>query len=74
MIYESLIAPSESPTSLMDIKKAILTYDKVILIDPADRDWMPTTLMDSAMMPTGFSVIGTSGPPVRPMGKRIAYD
>lgn len=74
MIQESLIVPSESPTSLIDIKKALLTYDKVTLIDPADRDLMPLSLMNSAIMPGVGGHSGLSGPPVRPMGKRIAYD
>jgi hypothetical protein len=74
MLYQGLLAPAESPATLRDIKKALLTYDKVILIDPNDRDLMPTALMQCAIMPGMPSTFGVSGPPVRAMGKRISYD
>jgi len=72
MIYECLIAPSESPTSLREIKRALLTYDKVFLIDPSDRDIMPS----SSWMATTSGMPFFSMPcgPIRPMGKTIGYD
>lgn len=71
MIYESLIAPHENPASLRNIKRALLTYDKVKIIDPDDRDVMPSNTFMSAIM--GMP-IGMDMGPIRPMGKAIGYD
>lgn len=72
MIYESLIAPTEYPVSELDVKRALLTYDKVKLIDPSDRDIMPgNTFMMSII---GIPIMGIDTGPVRPMGKQIGYD
>lgn len=72
MIYESLIAPSETPNTLLEIKRALLTYDKVKLIDPSDRDVMPSTAYMSTII--GMPLIGVDMGAVRPMGKSIGYD
>lgn len=72
MIYESLIAPHENPTSLRDIKRALLTYDKVKIINPDDRDVMPSSTFMSSIM--GMPLIGMDIGPIRPMGKAIGYD
>jgi len=72
MIYESLIAPHENPASLRDIKRALLTYDKVKIIDPDDRDVMPSNTFMSSIM--GMPLIGMDIGPIRPMGKAIRYD
>jgi hypothetical protein len=72
MIYESLIAPHENPASLRDIKRALLTYDKVKIIDPDDRDVMPSNSFMSSIM--GMPLIGMDIGPIRPMGKAIGYD
>lgn len=73
MIYESLIAPTESITNLRDIKKALLTYDKVKLIDPSDRDVIPANSLLTAVfgMPPIF---GGSMGAVMPLGKKANYD
>jgi hypothetical protein len=72
MIYEALIVPHESPPTLRQIKRALLTYDKVILIDPADRELFPRNAFFMAIM--GSPIIGIDTGPVRPMGKTIGYD
>jgi len=73
MIYESLIAPTEKVTNLREIKKALLTYEKVKLIDPADRDVIPANSFMSVVsgMPQAFGAnMGT----VTPLGKTHNYD
>ena len=72
MIYECLIAPTESPNSLLEIKRALLTYDKVKLIDPNDRDVMPSNAYMSTIM--GMPLFGMDMGAIRPMGKVLGYD
>lgn len=72
MIYDCLLAPSENPYSLTEIKKALLTYDKIKILDPSDRDLMPSSLFHSAVGTMPF--MGIEGPAVRPMGKTLGYD
>jgi hypothetical protein len=72
MIYEALIAPHERSLTLREVKRALLTYDKVILIDPADRDMMPGNSFMSAIM--GMPLFGMDIGPIRPMGKTLGYD
>ena len=72
MIYESLIAPHENPVSLRDIKRALLTYDKVKIVDADDRDLMPSNTFMSLVM--GMPLFGMDVGPIRPMGKAIGYD
>jgi hypothetical protein len=71
MMYEALLVPSESPATLRDIKRALLTYDKVVLIDPGDRGLIPNHSLFSAIVPLP---IGIDMGPVRPMGKTVGYD
>jgi hypothetical protein len=80
MIYEALLVPSESPPTLSEIKRALLTYDKVILIDPSDRGLIPNESYMSAVMrgflpglPFGAGLHFDVGP-IRPMGKSLGYD
>ena len=72
MIYEALLAPHESPITLREIKRALLTYDKLILIDPDDRDMMPSNAFMSTIM--GMPLFGIDIGPIRPMGKTSEYD
>ncbi|HNB54170.1 MAG TPA: hypothetical protein PK530_19630, partial [Anaerolineales bacterium] len=72
MIYETLIAPHEAPASLRDIKRALLTYDKVKIIDPDDRDVMPSNTFWSSII--GLPLFGMDIGPIRPMGKVTEYD
>jgi len=72
MIYECLIAPTESPNSLLEVKRALLTYDKVKLVDPNDRDVMPSNAYMSTIM--GMPLFGMDMGAIRPMGKVLGYD
>jgi hypothetical protein len=68
MIYETFINPKERPNKLLEIKRALLTFDK-IHIDP---DLFPPQAFMVAMgMPP---VMGLNAGPVRPLGKVAGYD
>ena len=72
MTYEALVVPSESAPSVREIKRALITYDRVVLVDPGDRDVIPPTALMSAIgMPP---ILGINTGPVRPMGKVPGYD
>ena len=73
MIYEAFVVPDEGPPSVREIKRALLTFDRVILVDPSDRDLIPpNTYMTAALGMPPF--LGISVGPVRPMGKAPSYD
>lgn len=72
MIYSSLLVPHESPTTLREVKRALLSYDRSILVDPADRDFMPSNAVMAAIM--GIPIFGISTGPARPMSKAPEYD
>lgn len=77
MIYSTFIAPSEAPPSILQIKRAILTYDKVLISEPRDRDIIPPHAYFDAISrlftKLPFPISGDSGP-VRPLGKVPKYD
>jgi len=72
VIYSALLVPHENPNSLREIKRALLTYEKVVLVDPDDRDLIPANSFMSTIM--GIPLIGINTGPVRPMGKALGYD
>lgn len=72
MIYSALLAPHENPNSLREIKRALLTYEKVVLVDPGDRDIIPANSFMSTII--GMPFFGINTGPVRPMGKALGYD
>jgi len=72
MRYEALIVPTEAAPNLREIKRALITYDRVILVDPGDRDVIPPSALMTAMGMPPF--IGINTGPVRPMGKLPDYD
>lgn len=72
MIYNGLLVPHERPVTLREIKRALLTYDKVLLVDPADRDMMPANSLMSVLI--GLPIMGIDMGPARPMGKAPGYD
>lgn len=72
MIYDALIVPTETPSTLREIKRALLTYDQVLLIDPSDRELFPRHAFFTALM--GMPIFGMDMGPVRPMGKGMGYD
>ena len=72
MIYEALIVPHERPVTLREIKRALITYDRVVLIDPSDRDLIPPNCLMTAMF--GLPLLGMNMGRVGPMGKVSHYD
>jgi hypothetical protein len=72
MLKSAYLAPTESPVSLVDVKRALLTFDRVILADPGDRDLIPP---QSFMMAIGMPpIFGLNTGPVRPLGKYEGHD
>lgn len=73
MLANALLVPSEQPPSLMDIKRALLTYDQVHVVHPDDRELIPPMSYHWAAggMPPLFAM---SVGPVRPLGKVPGYD
>ena len=68
----TLIIPTESPPTLREIKRALLCFDKVLLVDPSDRDVIPPNAWMSSII--GLPLIGMSAGAVRPLGKIADYD
>jgi hypothetical protein len=69
---QGLIAPTEVGYDLNELKRAVLVYDKVFILDHGDRDLFPSTAFMMAMgMPPFISMPGGR---VRPMGKTTSYD
>ena len=72
MAYEALIVPHEAPVSLREIKRALITYDKIYVVDPSDRDVIPENAYMSTII--GMPIMGMNMGAVRPMGKMLGYD
>lgn len=71
MIENSLIIPTESPYDANSLKRALLTYDKVYLFSPDDRDIIPSNVY--MQLTTGMPM-GMPMGPVRPLGKTENYN
>jgi hypothetical protein len=71
MTDSALISPTERPYDSNSIKRALLTYDKVYLFSPDDRDLIPSNVY--MQLTTGMP-IGMSMGPVRPLGKTDNYN
>lgn len=72
MISDTLIVPTEYAPSVIDIKRALLSYNKVLLVSPNDRDVIPSRTFGLVM---GLPPIMTwDMGPVKPMGKTASYD
>jgi len=71
MIDNALIIPTESPYDSESIKRALMTYDKVYLFSPDDRDIIPSNIY--MQLTTGMP-LGMPMEPVRPLGKTANYD
>jgi len=41
MIYDAFLAPTECPNSSHELKRALLTFDKIYVADPNDRNLFP---------------------------------
>ena len=77
MIANSIILPTEEPVSIHEIKRALLTYDKVYLTSPDDRELLPpNTYQNALMVSLGFPTMPMGMPdgPIRPLGKVDNYD
>jgi hypothetical protein len=72
MIYRTLMGPSETPPTLREVKRALLTFDKVLITDPKDRDIIPPQAFMIALGLPPF--MGGNFGPVRPLGKSPDYD
>jgi hypothetical protein len=71
MIDSTLIIPTEKPYNPNHVKRALLTFDKVYLFSPDDRDIIPTNMY--TRLTTGMPM-GVPMGPVRPLGKSDDYD
>ncbi|WP_419830602.1 hypothetical protein [Methylobacterium sp.] len=68
----AFLPPTETPNKSLDVKKALLSFDKVLIPDPADRELIPP---QSLMMAMGLPpFMGFNMGPVRPLGKILDYD
>lgn len=71
MIDNALVIPTESPYDVNSVKRALLTYDKVFLFSPDDRDIIPSNIY--MQLTTGMPM-GMPMGPVRPLGKTDNYN
>ena len=72
MIPDALIVPSECAPTSLDIKRALLSYNKVLIVSPSDRDLIPSRTFGLALgMPP---IMSWDMGPVMPMGKAPGYD
>jgi hypothetical protein len=74
MIANALVLPTERPLRLIDVKRALLSYDSVYVPSPEDREIIPPNAFAAASSPMGFFPIGMDSGPVRPLGKVANYD
>ncbi|HEY4313408.1 MAG TPA: hypothetical protein VGN12_28415 [Pirellulales bacterium] len=74
MIVNAYVLPTERPPSLLSIKRALLSYDQIVLRAPNDRELIPSHFFQSAVtgLPPMFAMGG--GPAVRPLGKVHDFD
>jgi hypothetical protein len=72
-IASTLILPTEMPPSLLDVKRALLTFDTINLLAPDDRDVIPAHNYVAASS-GGLAPFGINRGPVRPHGKLPGYD
>lgn len=72
MIYETFLCPSEFPTTSLNLKRALLSYDKIHIPDPADREYFPPQAFGMAIGMPPF--LGINMGAVRPLGKKANYD
>jgi hypothetical protein len=72
MIPDALIVPSECAPTSLDIKRALLSYNKVLIVSPRDRDVIPSRTFGMALgLPP---IMSWETGPVMPMGKAPGYD
>ena len=77
MIANSVILPTEQPINIHDIKRALLTYEKVYIPSPDDRELIPPNVYKNAVFNSmGFPVlpIAIHFGPVKPLGKTDNFE
>jgi hypothetical protein len=71
-IQSAILIPSERPPRIEEVKLALLSFDRVHLPDPDDRDVIPRHALMAAMI--GFPVFALDSGPVAPLGKVAGFD
>src|SRR6185312_6295538 len=71
--YDALLIPRERPPDLREIKKALLTFDRVFLFEPQDRDVIPPAAFMMAAS-GGLMPIALPANAVLPLGKAPGFD
>ena len=57
MIANSIILPTEMPIDIHDIKRALITYDKVFIPSPDDRELIPPNIYQNTLFASlGFPI------------------
>lgn len=77
MIANSIILPTEQPVDIHDIKRALITYDKIYIPSPDDRELIPSnTYQNTLFASLGFPTfpMGMPDGPIKPLGKVDNYD
>lgn len=77
MIANSILLPTEQPVNIHDIKRALITYDKVYITSPDDRELLPPNIYKNVVFQSlGFPFLpfGGSYGPVKPLGKTDDYE
>ena len=77
MIANSIILPTEMPIDIHDIKRALITYDKVYIPSPDDRELIPPNIYQNALFASlGLPIMpfGMPDSAVKPLGKTGDYD
>lgn len=75
-VLSALLIPTERPPTSVDIKRALLVFDRVHVFDPAERNLIaPTAYMQAVGSMFGVPMpFGFGGGAVAPMGKVSGYD
>lgn len=71
-IQSALLIPTEQPPTLRDLKLALITFDRVHIPEPSDRDVIPRDALAFAM--TGIPLFAMDMGPVMELGKSDDYD
>lgn len=77
MIANSIILPTEQPIDIHDLKRALLTYDKIYIPSPDDRELLPPNTYQNVLLASlGFPTMpfGMPDGPIKPLGKVDNYD
>ncbi len=73
-IASALLVPSEVPPDVQEIKKALLSFDRVHIPNPDDRDVIPRHAFWAAITGFPMSMEGGRADHVVPLGKTDGFD